>query len=379
MHKVKYKNMYQNKKIFDANVISSKLNIAFMMIVVAIIGIQKTQASEPIPLVQIKEYGRQIKVIEKKLNNLKVCSEVQLEKSKNPKDPCEVWQETPVSVISIMWSDGQPGGKIRIDVNKQALEGRSATGELEDYSEHSFSNSFDGATGRGIFNSGGFLGRAVPINEGVIWAERPRSLDDSWSRRYTGREFTMNFFILNSQGTRLSDLFVLAEDPNSTVMKCFDFSLGNINGTECIKISSKATAAQNWNKRWWLDPARGFALLRYEHIHINEDKTETFRKLIKVQELREVSEGVWWPINATCITEPLRSGEDYIRMKYHASCVVANNPNFDNNIFTIRFPKGCKVDDTVSQKNYIVDANLNMIAEPDYSPHFRIIYQNDGG
>jgi hypothetical protein len=278
-----------------------------------------------------------------------------------------------------MWSDGQPGGKIRVNVNKQVLEGWNETGEIEDYSEHSFSNSFDGAMGRGIINSGGLLGKAVPINEGVILAEKPQSLDDSWSRRYTGREFTTNFFILNSQGTLLSDLFVLAEDTNSTVIKCFDFSWEKMSGTECIKISSKATAAQNWNKRWWIDPARGFALLRYEDFGIKEDKTETIRKLIEVQELREVAEGVWWPINATCITEPLRSGEDYIRMKYNASCVVANNPNFDNNIFTIKFPKDCKVDDTINHKNYIVDANLNMISEPNYSPRFKIIHQNDGG
>jgi hypothetical protein len=357
MDRTRHKNAHLNRKIFGTAVVGLKLNIVLTIITAGIFDIQRGEASESVSAAKLKEIGMQIKTTEKNLHNLKICSEVWIEKNSNPKDPCEIWQQTPIYVSSTMWSDGQPGGKIRVDVQKQVLEGWITNKEPGPYSEKSFSQSFDGTTGRNTIKTSGTLGKVMPVNKGVITSERPQSLDDSWSRRYTGREFTMNFFTLNSQGTLLSDLFILAEDPNSTVMKYFDFTWEKLMGIECIKISFKETRTQNWGERWWLDPARGFALLRYEHVRILEDETETFRKLIEIQELREVTEGVWWPIRATCIIEPLRSGEAYTRMRYHVSDAVANDPNFDESVFTPSFPKGYRVEDKVTGKTYVVDAN----------------------
>jgi hypothetical protein len=375
MHGTKNKNTYQDNKVRNTAFICLKLSV-FIVISAGIVDIQKGRANELISIAELKDIGMQLKTSEKKLHNLKSYSEVWLEKGKNPKDPCNTWQETPIYVKSIMWSDGQPGGKIKVDVKKQVLEGWITDAEPGPYSEHSFSDSFDGTTGRSIINSGGFLGKTVPIKEGVISTQKPQSLDDSWCVMYTGRGFTTNFFRVNSQGTLLSDLFIFADDPNSKVMTCFEFTWEKLKGVECIKISSREIKNHNWSERWWLDPARGFALMRYEYTVVLGDKTEAFRKLIEIQELKEVTEGVWWPIRATCITEPLRAGEDYTRMVYRASEIIANDPNFDNSVFTLNFPKGCHVDDTVNRKNYIVDENLNMIAEP---PHFKTIRQTDGG
>jgi hypothetical protein len=359
MNRRGYENARPKRKNFGVVVVGLKLNIVFVLIAAGIIGIQQGQAKEPISVAQLEELGIQTKTAEKKLHNLKVCSDLWVEKNNNPKDPCAVWQQTPIYVSSTMWSDGRPGGRIRVDVHKQVLEGWMTNEKRGPYSERSFGDSFDGATGRSIVKTNGFLGKVVPAKEGVITTKKPQSLDSSWSRQYTGREFTMNFFQLNSQGTLLSDLFSLAEDPNSTVMTYFEFNWEKLMGIECIEISTKETKTRNWGKRWWLDPARGFAMLRYEHVRILEDKTETFRKLIEIQELREVAEGIWWPIRATSITEPLRSGEPYTRMKYQASDVVANDPNFDGSIFTVPFPKGYLVDDKVAGKKYRVGEDPN--------------------
>lgn len=368
MYKTKYKGICLNKEMFCKSTISTKLNIIFLAIATIIIGTHKTQADESITVPQLKEIGQQIKNVEEKLHNLTVHSEIRMEKNTNPKDPCGPWQQTPVYVSSTMWSDGQPGGKIRVDVQKQVLEGWVTDTEPGPYSERSFTDSFDGTTGRTIINSGGLLDKAVPIKKGDISNQRPQSLDDSWSFRYTGREFTTNFFKLNSQGTLLSDLFNLADDPNSKVTTCFEFTWEKLKGVECIKINTKGPENQNWSKKWWLDPNRGFALMRYEHTFILKDKTETLKKLIEVQELREVIEGVWWPIRATCITEPLRSGEAYTRMTYRASEVVANSSNFDESVFTVSFPKGYRVEDKITGKNYVVDANLALTPEPNNPP-----------
>jgi len=359
MYKIECKNTCLNEKIFGTDIINLKLNIVFMAIVIGIVGTQGVQANDYIPLIQLKEIGRQIKTAEKEIHNLKVHSEIRIEKNNNPKDPC-AWQKTPVYVSSTMWSDGQPEGKIRVDVQKQVLQGWLTDTELGPYSEHSFKDSFDGVTGRSAIDSGGFLGRAVSIKKGDISSQRPQNLNDSWSFKYTGREFTSNFFRLNSKGTLLLDLFNLADDPNSKVMDCFEFTWDKLQRIECIKIATKETQ-HNWIKRWWIDPARGFALLRYEHTLILKDNTETFRKLIDIQELKEVTEDVWWPIRAICITEPTRSGGDYTRIIYQASDIVANNPNFDESVFDIKFPKGYRVDDKMSGKTYLVDANDNLV------------------
>ncbi len=332
----------------------------YIIITAGIIDLQKVRANDTISISELKEIGLRIKTSEKKLQNIKVCSEVWLEKTNNPKDPCSLWQQTPIYVKSTMWSDGQPESKIRVDVQKQVLEGWITNTEQGPYSESVFSNSFDGNRGRSINKAHGILGKAIPLNKGIISNQKPQDLNDRWSFRYTGREFTTNFFRLNSQGTLLSDLLILSDDPNSKVMTCFEFTWENLKGAECIKISSREIKGHNWNERWWLDSARGFALMRYEHTVVLGDKTEAFKKLIEIQELREINEGVWWPIRATCITEPPHSGGDYMRMVYHASEVVANDPNFDNSIFTFDFPKGYEVDDKVTGKTYVVDdVNVN--------------------
>jgi len=356
MYRTGSKNARTNRKTFVAGICGLKLNIVFVMITLGIVGIQKGQANELITVEQLKELGMQIKTAEDKLHNIKVSAELWVEINSNPKDPCAIWQQTPIYVSSTMWSDGKPGSKIRVDVHNQVLRWERKENP-DSFSERSFSNSFDGAKGRSIIKTSGPLGKVAPVMNGVVMTEKPQSLSSSWSRRYTGREFTTNFFTLNSQGSLLSDLFILAEDPNSKVMECFEFSFEKLMGVECIKINTEEAKTQNWSERWWLDPARGFSLLRYEHVRILEDNTEFFIKLIEVQNLREVTEGVWWPTEVTCIVEPLHSDGAYMKLIYRASKVIANDPNFDETVFSPNFPKGYTVDDKVTGETYVVDVN----------------------
>jgi hypothetical protein len=85
---------------------------------------------------------------------------------------------------------------------------------------------------------------------------------------------------------------------------------------------------------------------------------------IRVNKLQEVASGVWWPMEATVESEPRDPNTPYKRTVYRALKVVANDPNFGESVFTPAFPKGYRVDDKVTGKKYVVDANLNMIAEP---------------
>jgi hypothetical protein len=332
------KNAHWNRKIDVRPSVDLKLQIVLVLICVLIAkagtNMQMEQThNENIPVPQLKELAIHIKAAEKKLHNIKVCSELCVDQSDDPNNPLGVWLQTPIYVNSTMWSDGQPEGKIRVDVHKQILKWVKDEKTVS-YSERSFSASFDGTTARTIIKKSGELGKAVSVRDGVVTSpERPRYFDDIWCRQYTGRYFTMRFFKFNEQGTSFSDLFNLAEDSNSLVTTYLDFNWEKLSGIECIKISFKKSINQNWSKRWWLDPARGFAILRYENVRTLEDKTETYRSLMEIQELKEVTKGVWWPIKATSVNEPLRPGEPYMRMRYHASEVLANNSNIDENIY----------------------------------------------
>jgi len=328
------KRIYLNRiEIPIKSITNLKLKFVFFVIVVAIISVQSGQASETISVSALTELAMSVKDANKKLHNFKVDSELWVDENDDPKDPNEEWRETLIHVNSTMWSDGKPSGKIRVDVHKQVLRW-VRDGKSDSYSERSFSDSFDGVTGRSIVKRSGEFGKAKVVKDKKVTSgEKPQIFETSWFRRYTGRDFSV-YFIQIGEGSLLLDLFGYAGNPNAKVLEFFDFTRESLHEIDCIKISSKESKTQNWGKRWWLDPARGFALLRFEHVRILEDKTEEFRVLTEVQELREIKEGIWWPLKATCIIEPTVQGDPYTRMKYRAFGVIANDLKFDESVYS---------------------------------------------
>ena len=51
---------------------------------------------------------------------------------------------------------------------------------------------------------------------------------------------------------------------------------------------------------------------------------------------------------------PRETDKPWKRIVYRASNVVANDPNFDENIFTVPFPEGYLIDDKVNGVKYRV-------------------------
>ena len=45
------------------------------------------------------------------------------------------------------------------------------------------------------------------------------------------------------------------------------------------------------------------------------------------------------------------------RFVYHASIIIANDPNLNENVYTIPFPQGFQIEDKVTGKTYIADSN----------------------
>ena len=102
------------------------------------------------------------------------------------------------------------------------------------------------------------------------------------------------------------------------------------------------------------------ALHGHDNISIREDGSEWVSTRIRVTKLKEVAEDIWWPMEATSISSPIKPGDPYSRTVYSASNIVANDPNFDENVFTVPFPDGYLIDDKVNGIKYRVGQEQNI-------------------
>lgn len=294
---------------------------------------------------ELKELAAQIKAAEGKLLNIKVESEARRETRSSLS---ESWQKTPVYVLSTAWFDGLAKGKERIDVHKEILFRK---GDIIPYMESSYSLGFDGQFGRIARHTKELGVNTRLVKEGEILPDVPSELRCGASRSFTGAIFSLNFFFgCDGKINSFSEMFQLAARAAESKTNELVFDLEEFQGVTCIKLSS---GEQKWgHETWWLDPNRGFALLGYEHVSIRHDGSKRVISCIKVTNLKEVSPGVWWPMEASIESDPDKLGEPYQRTIYRASNVIANEPNFDESIYTVSFPDGYLIDDKVTGKKY---------------------------
>ena len=281
--------------------------------------------------------------------NMKIDSETWVETKANLSDPCESWQRTPIYVSCTAWFEGHPNGKARVDVHKQVTKWIDGAAP---YIEESYSVGFDGKHGRVVRYSTTHSGRTHHTKEGEHLSDTPGQLGGGFLGSCTGGRFSLYFFFNNNLGvSSFSQFLRKATSPDVVKLNAFEFTLEEFQGVECIKADSSFDR-HIARITYWLDPARGFALLGHDNIRIREDGSERVSKRIRVTKLKEVTPGIWWPMEATLISSPLSSGDPYSRTVYHASNVVANDPNFNENIFTVPFPDGYLINDQVSGKKY---------------------------
>ena len=340
--------------------IKPSLKIAVFCILVGTLGNVKAEESKSV--LTVEDVNALIPVIEaaeeRPFLNLKIKSEAWGEIKTSLSDPCEPWQRTPVYVSCTAWFDGKPGGKARVDVHKEVLRWREGAAP---YGESSYSVGFDGKHGRVVHYTRGHSGKTFPLKEGELLPDASGRLRNGYLGSCTGARYSFPFFFSDedkNEGRTFSRLFRASISPAALEAKAFEVALEEFQGVECIKFGS---GNQKWGHiTYWLDPARGFALLGHDNISIREDGSERVSTRIRVTKLKEVAEGIWWPMEATSISSPIKTGEPYSRTVYRASNVVANDPNFDESIFTIPFPDGCLIDDQVTGRKYKVGEDPNV-------------------
>ena len=357
---------YGGLKMVEKSSSYKKSRLMWMVLLVLFgTSIARTQKSKVILSVQDKRaLISEIKAAERNLfSNLKVESEAWVETKVSLSDPCEFWQRTPIywsatACFSGNWSSRRWNadqhtferhiqGKARVDVHKRVLEWQEGAAP---YRESSYSMGWDGQYGKMTHHTVGYNAKTHPVKEGKLLSEAPTSLE---TNAFTGTGFSLQFF--EGEIYKFSKMFELASDPNSEATTELKFTREEFEGIDCIKISSKFD-----NLMYWLDPSHGFALRGKKSIDIFEDGREELISFMKVSKLKEIATGIWWPIEAYIISRPYESGKPWQRFVYWASNVVANDPNFDESIFTVPFPDGYLIDDKVAGRKYRVGEDPNI-------------------
>jgi len=288
-----------------------------------------------------KELIAQIETAEKNLLNLMVESELWIEERSSLSDP---WVQTPQYCSSTAWFGEHGGLRRRIDVHKEVLGWKRAT--TASYTEDSYSIGFDGREGREVFHTTGSHGKAFGLKRGRRISVVPQKLRNPWVATYTGTYFSFHFHFENNTRVRsFSNLFRMALSSTSEAVKSLKVAVEKYNGTPCIKIESGEQSGSH--STWWLDPSRGFVLLGYEEARELADGSVEVTRSFQVAKLKQIASDIWYAVEVLGESVPLAIDLPYTRYIYHASNVVANNPKFDENVFTIPFPEGYSIDDQV--------------------------------
>jgi hypothetical protein len=331
-------------------------SLTMILWVLASVSVKAEEA--PLSPNEVKAIISMIENTEKGVHNIKIDAESWVEEKAPASNS---WQRTPTEFSCTAWMDGHLKGKVRVDVNKEILKWKDGAAP---YTGRSYTVSFDGTNTKFIEKTTGPSDKQFPKKEGQVLPGISEGLMSRIIGSCVGWRFTTNFFFNNNEEHNLSfsQIFRAQLSPEAAKSDVhFDFIYEQKDGVLCLKFGSKPA---KWGREtWWFDPNRGFALIAYLHTNTDKDGIEHVVSNIKVNKLQEVAPGIWWPMEATVESEPRDPNETYKRTVYRAVNVIANDPNFDESVFSPPFPKGYRVNNKITGKNYIVDANLDMIEE----------------
>ena len=337
--------------------------VFFTFLFLVNIGTAKETATE-LSREELKIVGQVIKEVEESLRNVRIHSYSLFERGPSSSGP---WEWTPVCLSSTAFLGNTSSNRVRLDIHKIVLEWKHGAAP---YLEESYSVSFDGVQGRRKSISSSYNGKTFDRHRGSILPEPPIQLiAGSWYNKMIGIYASLFFHFRNLPAPfpkTFSPHFEAAADPNYYLLvmgftdpNYLDVKSGlkfkvvhqELRGIQCIKM---AYVQDSSLREWWLDPNRGFALLRHDNLREDKDGNMRVKSSINVTKLGKVAENIWWPMEAYFVQCPRGIDKPWERIFYRASKVVANDPNFDESVFNITFPEGYLVDDQVTGRKYTV-------------------------
>jgi len=340
----------------------------FSALLLLVNDITAEETASELSVGEVTVVGQSMRAVEDSLLNVRIDSNAWVEQGPSPSGP---WERTPVCLSSTGYFGGTSSSQARLDIHKIVLKW---TDGAAPYLEESSSVSFDGVQGRRRDISSSHSGKSFDRNSGSILPEPPIELKSSWYDKMIGVYASLFFHYRDMPEPfpkRFSVSFEAAADPNSflSALAAADpkylnrkplkskVVLEELRGIQCIKAA--CIPDDSFRQEWWFDPNRGFALLRFDNLRKDQDGNERVKSSIDVTKLEEVAENIWWPMEAYFVDCPHETDKPWKRIVYRASNVVANDPNFDESIFTVPFPDGYLIDDQVAGRKYKVGEDPN--------------------
>ena len=282
------------------------------------------------------EFISAITTAERSLMNVKIEGELFQEERQSLTDP---WEHNSVYVNSIAWYSGKPKGKVRVDVHREVLEWIEGAAP---YAEEHYSLGFDGQTGRRVIHRTGAKDDTIPAREAEILPDAPLDLRSPWRDISTGAAFSL-YFLLNDEAMTTSEMLKIYKEADDS----FNISRETYQGADCIKISMFS------GKRfYWFDLERGYAFRGYQDMKTDKEGHKVINSSIVVPKVVEAAPGIWFPTEATYLAAVGFNGRPGLRNIFKASKVIANDPSFDENIYTVPIPPNYVVEDRISGVRY---------------------------
>jgi len=280
------------------------------------------------------------------------------------------WQTTPKKFNGSAWFDETPGGKTRIYF---ALNVWDVQGGNYPYQAETSDMAWNGTQGRSLQIALGRKGNLNPTFPGhamVITHQPPVLLASRYTRYQIGSAYTAQYFVTEMEGVTPAQprksisatfkrVLEVADDPKHQPSVSPTIFAEDVNGfqTICVRwvIKSSTVSAET---AYWFSPEKNFALVRQlsSLVQSKVHQTET----LDVKDMKEVSPGIWFPIRAERVQSDFDGG--YLRYRYEAQDVIANNEKFDEAIFTPQIPVGFLVSsDDPNEALYMLDLEYNKI------------------
>jgi hypothetical protein len=280
----------------------------------------------------ISELAQTISAAEGRLKNLSVTASYAGEIAQKFGDH---WDDEGSGMLTA-WFSGAPGGKLRINYDRQRA---LWVGGPVPFTDEQFDDAFNGRERRLLwFRSGSSRNPDFHLR-GRLEAVRQlgfNSFATGWGASIYG--------VLDGDNPEtLSNAILTASRIGTAQLAIASEAYGGIN---CVTLSILRHG--NVTTKWYFDPDSQYALKRQENFSANGKLTCD----LVVEQLANPSPGIFYPMKST--RNDFQDGRPWRRYQYKAGTVVANDPKFSDDIFTIKWPPHTSVYDTLADVVFTV-------------------------
>ncbi|MGE5612409.1 MAG: M56 family metallopeptidase, partial [Bacillota bacterium] len=262
----------------------------------------------------------------------------------------KAWQASPIRWAGTAWYDKPTGNRGRVNFDHHVLKWEGGWTPWLDSQEDV---GFDGKTSRWVTHTVATVDAAGVADE----------FKDSRRARITKHNPLIDESMPYATGTAFNLLYTdygeekkLKYVPgwlrgmvrNGTKM---NITRESVRGIAAVKLSL-IPPARGGQFGLWLDPARGYALLKQEIVMPLDGQGVLFERK-EITELAEAAPGIWYPVAASFEEAKGKNHQDRVRLTYRARKVIVNDPKFDPAVFTVPIPAGYQVADETKAESQI--------------------------